>query len=315
MKNFRLLLAFAALVALAGCGKPQEASKPPVPKIRVGYTNTTSFTGLFVAKERGLFSRHGLDVELVPLALNSIIPSALAGSSLEIGGTTPSVFLQAVEGGIDMVEVAGGAVNDVNVPNGGVVAATGSAIHGPKDFEGKRVGVPGLGAYMHILFVRWLSEKGVDLKKVSFVEVPLAQSSDILRSGNVDAMLAGEPFFGRILEAGTGHLVSPYLTEMPDGLFAIYYASRRDWAQRNADTLQKFRAALAEAADYIAKNPAEARRILGRATHLPPAVAEKSVLPTLRLAVPASDMDYWAATLVSQNVLKGRPDAAKLMLQ
>jgi NitT/TauT family transport system substrate-binding protein len=312
MRNLYKIAVLIALVVLAGCGKDNKQN----PMIRVGYTNTVSFTGLFIAKDQGMFAKHGLDVELVPLALNSIIPSALAGGSIEIGGATPSVFLQAVDGGIDLVEVAGGAANDVrNKNSAGVLARTGADIRSPKDFEGKRVGVPGLGAYMHILFVRWLTDKGVDLKKVNFVEVPLGQASDILRTGNVDAVLAGEPFFSRIVKAGTGHMVAPYLTEMPDGLFAIYYTSRRDWALKNTEALKAFRAALLDGAAFMNKNPAKSRDILAKATHLPLDVVATSVLPRLELNVAVSDLDYWSSTLVTQGIVKHRADAAKLMIQ
>ena len=47
----------------------------------------------------------------------------------------------------------------------------GLTIKEPKDFVGKKVGAPGLNAFLHVLFVKWLVEKGVDPKSVNFVEV------------------------------------------------------------------------------------------------------------------------------------------------
>ena len=49
------------------------------------------------------------------------------------------------------------------------VARTGVAIKEPKDFVGKKVGAPGIGAFLHVLFRKWLIEKGVDPKSVNFV--------------------------------------------------------------------------------------------------------------------------------------------------
>ncbi|MGA9024787.1 MAG: ABC transporter substrate-binding protein [Steroidobacteraceae bacterium] len=302
---------WAGMMALAGVGVAAQAAT----QLSVGYTNTISFTGLFVARDQGLFARHGLDVKLVLIALNSTIPSALVGGSIQIGGTTPPVFLQASGGGLDVVVIAGGAVNNVHTRDGGgVVARTGVTIGTPKDFEGKRVGVPGIGAFMQVLFRRWLTEHGVDYKKVNFVEVPLAQSSDILKSGNVDAVLVVEPFFDRILKAGTGHLVSPFVTEMPDGLFAIYYSATRSWARSNAATIKAFREALADAAVYLEKNPESARQILAKATRLPPDVIASVTLPTLRLQVPLNDVKYWSDTLLAQGMIKVPADPANLVI-
>ena len=166
------------------------------------------------------------------------------------------MLLQAVEGGLDIVTIAGCSVNDTSQKEGGgVVARTGVDIKGAKDFEGKRVGVPGLGAYMHVLFRRWLVDKGADDKKVNFVEVPFAQGSDILKAGNVDALLTGDPFYSRIVQSKTGYLVSPYLAEMPDNLFSIYFAATRSWADKNPAAIKAFREALAEGTEFLAEEP------------------------------------------------------------
>jgi NitT/TauT family transport system substrate-binding protein len=303
--SFGLMLAFAGGVATAD--SPAH--------LAVGYTNTISFIGLFIAKDQGMFVRHGLNVDLVLIALNSTIPSALVGGSIQIGGPSPPVLLQAVEGGLDLVVVAGARVNDVrNKAGAGVVARMGANIKGPKDFEGKRVGVPGIGANMHVLFRRWLVQHGADDRKVNFVEVPFAQGSDILKSGNIDAVLEEDPFYSRIIKANTGYLVSAYLAEMPDGLFSTYYAATRTWASTHGGVIEAFRAALAEARDYQAKEPANSRQILGRAMRLPPEVAASIALPTLKLGVPLSDLEYWSATLHEQGVIKAQPEAARLLV-
>jgi len=116
-------------------------------------------------------------------------------------------------------------------------------------------------------------------------------------------VLVVEPFFDRILKAGTGHLVSPFVTEMPDGLFAIYYSATRSWARSNAATIKAFREALADAAVYLEKNPESARQILAKATRLPPDVIASVTLPTLRLQVPLNDVKYWSDTLLAQGMI------------
>jgi hypothetical protein len=79
--------------------------------------------------------------------------------------------------------------------------------------------------------------------------------------------------------------------------------------------LKAFRAALADGATFMGKNPAKSREILARATHLPTDVVATSVLPRLELNVTASDMDYWSSTLVAQGIVGHRADAAKLIVR
>ena len=52
-----------------------------------------------------------------------------------------------------------------------------------KDFVGKKVGAPGIGAFLQVLFRKWLIEKGVDPESVNFVEVTFPTMSDALKSG------------------------------------------------------------------------------------------------------------------------------------
>lgn len=304
-------IVLAGLLALGGL-RTQAAT--PVP-VSVGYTNTISCAGLFIAKDQGMFARRGLDVTLVLIALNSTIPSALIGGSVQIGAATPPVLLQAVDGGLDIVAIAGGAVNDIHGQGGPtVVARPGVSIKTAKDFEGKRVGVPGIGANMHVLFRRWLALHAVDDKKVNFVEVPMAQAGDILRSGNVDAVLTNEPYYQRIIKSKTGVLVSPYYTEMPDGLFAIYYASNRAWAKVNSATVTAYRAALEEATAFAAREPVKSREIVGKITRLPPDGVASIVLPALKVRVPVSDVKYWEDIMLAQGLLRTRPDPAALVI-
>jgi NitT/TauT family transport system substrate-binding protein len=262
-----------------------------------------------------MFAKRGFDVSLVLVALNSTMPAALVGGSIQIGAATPSVLLRAVDGGLDILAVAGGAVNDIHNKGGPIVVARpGVAIKTAKDFEGRRVGVPGIGANMHVLFRRWLALHGADDSKVNFVEVPLAQSGDILRSGNVDAVLTNEPWSQRILESKTGVLVAPYYTEMPDGLFAMYYAATRDWARANPASVKAFRDALEEATEFLAHDPGKSREIVGKITRLPPDAVAAIALPTLRATVPSSDLEYWEGIMLSQGLIHSRPDPSRLVV-
>jgi NitT/TauT family transport system substrate-binding protein len=307
---WRLLLVWLSPLFIAAVGAPVHAALP----IQVGYTNTVSCAGLFIGVDQGLFARRGLDVHLTLIALNSTIPAALVGDSVQIGAATPSVMLQAVDGGLDLVVIAGGAVNDVHRVTGGALARPGLIIRTAKDFEGKRVGVPGLGAYMHVMFRRWLVQHGADDRKVNFVEVPLAQEGDILRSGNVDAVVSGEPYFNRIIQSGTGYLVAPFFTELPDGLSMIYFTSTRQWARAHPAAVEAFAAALEEARAFLIAQPAKARAIIGEYTRLPPAVLPTLVMPTIRVQVPASDLTYWTDMLLAQGLIRKRPNATGLLV-
>ena len=225
--NRRSTLHALAAVATAALARPAFSQTS---KIVFGYTAVTDFASVFVAAEQGYFKKRGLDVEPKFIPLNSTIPAAIQADSLQIGGPTPSVFLQSVDGGLDQVVVAGGGVTSKSITGFGLVARAGSGIKTAADCVGKKIGVPGLGAFLHVTFRAWLKSQGVDYKKVNFVEAAFPQHGDMLKGGSVDAVISADPFMSRITETGAGYVASYYSTFLPEGQPTIVYVARRDWA-------------------------------------------------------------------------------------
>jgi NitT/TauT family transport system substrate-binding protein len=151
-------------------------------KIKVGYTATSDCAAAYAAAEEGYFTNAGLDLELQLIALNSTLPAALQSNSIQIGNPSPSVFLAAVDGGLDLVAIGTTSIVDKDVIGRD---AHRSPHRGSQGFVGKKVGVPGLNAFLHILFRKRLTDKGVDWKGVAFVEVPYPQMPDVVRGGSV----------------------------------------------------------------------------------------------------------------------------------
>ena len=202
-------------------------------KIQIGCTATSDCASAMVAIDEGIFKKHGLDAEMVLIGINSNIPAAILSNSIHIGGPTSTVFLQAADGGLDLVAVGGATVMNP-ISNGNITAfvRNGIVINEPKDFIGKKVGAPGLGAFLHVLFVKWLVEKGVDPKKVNFVEVTFPTMMDIVKSGSVDAVLTAEPFVTRMTNAGLGSVGARYAVELARTEPIIFYAASREWAEK-----------------------------------------------------------------------------------
>jgi NitT/TauT family transport system substrate-binding protein len=306
--------ALASLAALAAA--PAALAQSPT-KIVLGYTAVTDFASAFVAAEQGGFKKRNLDVELKFIPLNSTIPAALQADSLQIGGPTPSVFLQAVDGGLDLVVLAGAGVTSRSITGFGVVARAGTGIKKPQDFVGKKVGVPGLGAFLQVTFRAWLEANGVDYKKVSFVEAPFPQHGDLLRGGSIDAVVTADPFMARITDSGAGYVASYYSTFLPEGNPTIVYAATRAWAKANAGAVKGFREAIVEAAAFIKdpKNDAAVRAAIGRFIKLPPEVLAKAQISPPGPIVTEKQLAYWVGLMKGQEMLKGSPDLATLIVK
>ncbi|WP_447771216.1 ABC transporter substrate-binding protein [Variovorax boronicumulans] len=312
MKRRTLLSALAAASAIASL--PSRAQQAH-PKIVFGYTAVTDFASVFVAAEEGYFKKRSLDVELKFIPLNSTIPAALQSDSLQIGGPTPSVFLQAVDGGLDLVLVAGGGLTSKTITGFGLVARAGSGIKSPQDCVGKKIGVPGLGAFLHVTFRAWLKDSGVDYRKVNFIEAAFPQHADLLRGGSVDAVVSADPFMSRITESGAGYVASYYSTFLPENNQTIVHAAKREWVAKNSATARAFREALVESAAFMqqAKNDAKVRAAIGKYIKLPAEVLAKVQVSPPGPVVTDKQLGYWTGLMKEQDMLKTNIDVAKLI--
>jgi NitT/TauT family transport system substrate-binding protein len=311
MKRRTLLSVLAA--ASAATALPSRAQSNP--KIVFGYTAVSDFASVFVAAEEGYFRKRSLEVELKFIPLNSTIPAALQSDSLQIGGPTPSVFLQAVDGGLDLVLVAGGGLTSKTITGFGLVARAGSGIKGPQDCVGKKIGVPGLGAFLHVTFRAWLKDSGVDYRKVNFVEASFPQHADLLRGGSVDAVVSADPFMSRITESGAGYVASYYSTFLPENNQTIVHAAKREWVAKNPGAARAFRESLVEAAAFMQqpKNDAKVRAAIGKYIKLPPEVLAKIQISPPGALVNEKQLGYWVGLMKDQDMLKTPIDVAKLI--
>jgi len=306
MRKLVLALGFLAL-ALA----PAEAAT----KIRVMYTAVSGYSSSYIAKDQGFFEKRGLDVEMILAPQGGAIVEGLVSGSAEIGTPTPTVFLQAVDSGLDTVAIA--ATNAFpERSQSGILARTEESIHSAKDLIGKKVGVPGINGLLDVVFRQWLAGKGIDTKKVTYVEASFPQMSDMLRAGTVDAVVAVDPFYSRIIAQKSGYLVDNYTSALPDGTIASVYAATGKWAAAHADAVKAFQGALAEAAAF-SKDEANAKAVhdsIARYTKLPPPVVASLPIPNLVAQIKPSDLNFWIGVMKQRGMLNGSPDPAKAVV-
>src|SRR5262249_2500354 len=156
-------------------------------RVKINLVNTSGNTNLVLAtllKQEGIFEQLGLDANILHVADGSkLIGSLLSGETDMCALSGFGQVLPAIEKGAKLKILAGGAVLGLQA-----ILTKNPAIKTVKDLEGRTVGTGSIGALLHQLVVALMRKKGVDDKKVRFVNV--GSSTDVFRAvvaGTIDA--------------------------------------------------------------------------------------------------------------------------------
>jgi nitrate/nitrite transport system substrate-binding protein len=284
-----VLTGAAATIAAARAAFPGGAfaagAGPEVSKARLGFIALTDASPLIIAKERGLFTKHGLpDVEVLKQA--------------SWGSTRDNLVLGSDGGGIDGAHIlspmpyqftAGVQVGAKPVPMYVLARlnTNGQAISVGNDLKAVKVGLDSGGAKAkfaqlkaagniakiamtfrggtHDLWVRyWLASAGINPDTA--IVIPPPQMVANMKAGTQDAFCVGEPWNGQLVNQKIGYtacLTSEIWMNHPEKALGM----RADWVDKYPRAAQAITAAVMEAqmwADKMANRPAMCSITSGR---------------------------------------------------
>jgi NitT/TauT family transport system substrate-binding protein len=301
----------AALTLSLLLGANAWAQSKPTP-VRAAYVPVATWLPAWVALDKGIFAKHGLDVTLTPIQNLSLLPGTV-GRQFEFAASTPTDLLKAVAAGLDVVASAGEAIEVKSNPTTHVIVRKDSGIKSIADLKGKAIAAPTVGAVIHVATLYWLKKNGVDPSSIRAVEVPFPNMGDQLKAGNVDAVEALEPFAGALMAAGNVALGDPLLSAGDEVLFP-FWISDGAWARANRPVIKAWIDALTEAKGYMDANPADARAVLAKYSRLPPEVVAKVPLPTYRFTIKPEELGVWIDVLKDLGQLSVPIDKAKIVV-
>lgn len=273
-------------------------------KITIGVPPVPEFVLPMIAVENGYFREHGLDATIRIIPGGQSMPAALQSNSLQIAALSTASLIQVTDSGLDLVIVSGGAIASVNDTNYGIVAGANSGIEKPEDFVGKKIGTPGLGSFFHIMAREWFRRKGVDWRKITFVESTFPQLADLLKAGTVDAVLTTNPFLQRAAVPGLGGKVFYIAADLPDRLPPFVYAASRAWAETHRDAVAGFKAAMDKAIAFEESDIPRALEIFGKNVKMPPEIVKTLTINKLDTNVTPQQVQLWVEMMEKQDMLR-----------
>jgi NitT/TauT family transport system substrate-binding protein len=287
-----VLLAAGAL-ALTACGSggtqaTQTASGGGT--IRIALNNTNDSLAVEVAQKQGFFAQRGITIKPTTLSDITLVPSLL-GKQYDIGFSVGPIMIRAASQGVGLVAISG---NDGDSPQDqGVQIFARKGITSVKQLAGKRIGSPTLTGNINIATKAWLSAGGVDPTKEQFVQVATPNMLDQLQAGQVDAVEIIYPFITLAKQAGFPSLGDPERVLSSNYVGGTYWAADKAWATKNPKLVANFRAALAQADQWIAANQNAAYQESATYTKVTLAQAKLAPLSGFTTTISAADLKIW----------------------
>ena len=195
---------------------------------------------LWIAKEARLYSKHGLDVELVYAVHPGPIAAIIAGhAAMTSAGSDPALLAAAKD---PSLVVLGGFMNK------GSFAMIGSkTAPDMKQLGGKKIGIGRVGDPPYHMAVSLLKKYGMTPRDVQWVSIGVDASARAaaLQTGQIDAALITAPAYFRLQTAGMPVLA--VLLDHEDIYVSTYYLFRRDALTKERSMALAFMKAHAEA--------------------------------------------------------------------
>ena len=228
-------------------------------KLRLGLSSIGATNGsIWVAEEKGLFRKHGVDVEVIFIGGGGarVVSSLLAGDiNFSVGGGEGSIRSQmrGAETVIASSTLTKGLQRILAKPE----------IKTYQDLKGRKIGITQFGSAAHLVLALMLKKWNMRPDQVQTLQV--GSSPALLASldkGGIDAAVLTLPTFFLAEDKGYRVVGDPMTMD-------IYYLqntleSTRSFLRKNRDQALKFMKGYIEGIAYFKKNKKESLDIMGR---------------------------------------------------
>jgi NitT/TauT family transport system substrate-binding protein len=259
---------FMTALALAGGFFAQRvAAAEPVQKVRIGYPSSAVSTLPFdIAKEKGFYSKAGLDVEYIQMR-TAIGPQAILNGNINFF-TSPQSGISAAVSGLPLVVVL------VLYRDTPWVLVTSKEINQTQDLVGKKIAVSDLRSSPYYFARAGFKKLGLQDKQVNLVTTGgTSNSFAALTSNLVVGAVLSPPFDDKAVSLGFKKFL--FLGDLADIPYVGLFTSQAE-IRNSRDRIKRTIAAVMEAVSWQRANRLDAVKIIAAKFTVSPSEAERS---------------------------------------
>ena len=270
MNRTSLLAGFSIslLFALSASALAQSA-KPHQLRLAVS-TATPHNTPLWVAKDKKIFDKYGLDVQLIFVMGGALVTQMLAAGEIQIAANAPAALLGLVAGGEKIAMFIG--ISNTSP----FTLISQPSIKAAADLKGKRLGTARFGGSSHVSALIALDHLRLDLKRDNIVLLQTGLDPErmaALEQKGLDAAMLQRLATKTMLAKGYTQLLNLNQAKIPYQNTVL--ASRRDYMASNAKSFEGFTRAVVEGYAFVfnKENKQAVKEVIAKNLRLPNADA------------------------------------------
>jgi len=253
MLSTLVLLASSAAPAIAA---PSVAAAPV--KVRIGTQPWIGYGPWWIAKEKNLFAKYGLDAELVDFVEDKEVNAAFASGNMEAANLATHTAIKLFSVGVDLKLVL---LEDVSTSADAILA--GEEIKSIADLKGKQVAYEE-GTTSDLLLNYALMQNKMTLNDIVAVPMPASDAGTALMTGKVPAAVTYEPYISEALKENS-KLKALYKAEERPGLISDVLVISGKFAKENPEAAKSLLKVWGEALDFYNKDNKAGQEIIAKA--------------------------------------------------
>ena len=314
-----LLLALAFAVGMAACGDDDDGDgggggDGGPTTLRVGVIPIADVAPLYLGMKKGFFEEEQLTLKPQLAEGGAAITPAVVSGDFQIGFSNTISLLIAASQDLPVQIISQGVLAGKTEEDAwaDLLVLKDGPIKEPQDLEGKTIAVNTLKNICEVTIKASLEKEGVAVDTLEFAEVPFPDMNAALEGGRVDGACVVEPFVSQG-KAGAARGIDPfYVRTAPDLTVATYFTSTQ-YAEQNADVVDRFVSAMNKSLTYAQSHPDEVRDVLLEYTEIPPEAAEAIKLPVWRPDLNEPTIELLSELSLKYGLIEEQPDLDELI--
>ena len=268
LRRLLLVPAIMAIVFMA-IAVPSSCASPPEPLV-ISYAPFESTALMWIAEDERFFARNGLDMSFRKYDTGAGALDAMLKGEADITMGTADFPTVGRAFRKESFRIIGNADKADFIY---IIARRDRGIEKVSDLKDKKVGTT-LGTVAHFHLGRFLNLNGLSIEDVQLVDLKTpAEWVDAVAVGDVDAIATAQPYAKAARDAVGDNAVF-WMAQSSQPVFGLI-VSRQEWVEGHPELVTRFLKSLAQAEEYLTRNPAKAKTIVQERLNLDAAYVEK----------------------------------------